>query len=204
MSIFACGKKYHILNSVRSVLSTEREEEHVKALSSGDSKAFELLFLRYQPKLVFFFSGFVHDDETSQDLAQDLFFNLWNNRNKLSDIRSFQAYLYQMARNLLYNYFDRSLVREKYDLGQLLRPLACEDLEEQLFANELQAFINLKVEQMPSQRRQIFKMSRGEGLSNDEIATRLNISKRTVENHLTAALADLRKMLKVALLILFH
>ncbi len=204
MSIFACGKKYHILNSVRSVLSTEREEEYVKALSSGDSKAFELLFLRYQPKLVFFFSGFVHDDETAQDLAQDLFFNLWNNRNKLSDIRSFQAYLYQMARNLLYNYFDRSLVREKYDLGQLLCPLVSEDLEEQLFANELQAFINLKVEQMPPQRRQIFKMSRGEGLSNDEIAIRLNISKRTVENHLTAALADLRKMLKVALLILFH
>lgn len=181
-----------------------REEEYVKALSKGDSKAFELLFLRYQPKLVYFFTGFVHDEEVARDLSQDLFFNLWNNRMKLSDIRSFQSYLYQMARNVLYNYYDRSLVREKYNVEKAVIPLISDDIEEQVFANELQAFINLKVDQMPPQRQQIFRMSRFEGLSNDEIANRLNINKRTVENHLTAALADLRKMLKIALLLFFH
>lgn len=176
-------------------------DEYVKALSSGDSKAFELLFLRYQPKLVYFFAGFVHDDEIAQDLAQDLFFNLWNNRSKLSGIRSFQSYLYQMARNILYNYYDHSLVQEKYGMAQFLSPSVSDDLEEQLFASELQALINHKVDQMPPQRRQIFRMSRTEGLSNEEIANRLNINKRTVENHLTVALADLRKILKVVLLL---
>lgn len=179
------------------------EEEYVKALSQGDSKAFELLFLRYQPKLVYFFAGFVHDDDLAQDLSQDLFFNLWNNRKKLSDIRSFQSYLYQMARNVLYNYYDRSLVREKYNAEKAVTPLVIDDMEEQVFANELQSLINLKVDQMPPQRQLIFRMSRVDGLNNEEIANRLKISKRTVENHLTTALADLRKMLKMILLLFF-
>lgn len=186
------------------MIDASKEDEYVKALSNGDSKAFELLFLRYQPKLVYFFAGFVHDNDIAQDLAQDLFFNLWNNRTKLSDIRSFQSYLYQMARNILYNYYDHSLVQEKYGAVQFLSPSVSDDLEEQLFASELQALINLKVDQMPPQRKLIFRMSRMEGLSNEDIANQLNINKRTVENHLTAALADLRKMLKVALFVFFH
>ena len=187
-----------------AVMITSREDDYVKALSNGDSKAFELLFLRYQPKLVNFFTGFVHDDEIAQDLAQDLFFNLWNNRSKLSDIRLFQSYLYQMARNILYNYYDHSLVQEKYGMAQFLSPSVSDDPEELLFASNLQELINLRVDQMPPQRRQIFRMSRMEGLNNEEIANRLNINKRTVENHLTVALADLRKMLKVSILLFFH
>lgn len=106
-----------------------------------------------------------------------------------------------MARNILYNYYDHSLVQEKYGMAQFLSPSVSDDLEEQLFTSELQALINHKVDQMPPQRRQIFRMSRTEGLSNEEIANRLNINKRTVENHLTVALADLRKILKVVLLL---
>lgn len=181
----------------------KKENEYVKSLSKGDSKAFEILFLRYQPRLVAFFAGFVHDDEVARDMAQDIFFSLWTNRERLSAVCSFSSYLYRMARNTLYNYYDHSLVCEKYDAEQLFRPLVIENTEELLFARELQALIDLKVEQMPPQRRLIFRMSRVEGLDNDEIAISLNISKRTVENHLTAALSDLRRMLKMVLLLFY-
>lgn len=182
----------------------EREDEYIRALSEGDEKAFELLFLRYQPKLIYFFTGFVHDEEIARDMAQDLFFNLWTNREKLAEVRSFRSYLYRMARNALYNYYDHTLVLEKYDAVQLLAPLSVSDTEEQLFAKELQDFINLKIEQMPPQRQQIFRMSRIEGLDNEEIALRLNISKRTVESHISSALSDLRKMLGIALSLFFN
>lgn len=181
----------------------EKENEYAKALSEGDSGAFEWLFLHYQPKLIAFFTGFVHDDEVARDMAQDIFFSLWTNRVKLSAVRSFSSYLYQMARNALFNYYDHSLVCEKYDAELLFRPLVTDDTEELLFAQELKGLIDLKVEQMPPQRRQIFRMSRVEGLNNDEIAAHLNISKRTVENHLTAALSDLRRMLKIVLLLFY-
>lgn len=65
-----------------------------------------------------------------------------------------------------------------------------------MFAEELLLLIQHTVEQMPAQRKRIYEMSRKEGKNNDEIAQLLAINKRTVENHLTQALADIRKMLK--------
>ena len=70
-----------------------------------------------------------------------------------------------------------------------------QDAEEELNAKELELIIAIAVERMPSQRRKIYQMSREQGLSNENIARELNISKRTVENHLTQALADIRKIL---------
>ena len=71
-----------------------------------------------------------------------------------------------------------------------------QDIEENMFAEELLLLVQHTVEQMPAQRRKIYEMSRKEGKTNDEIAQLLTISKRTVENHLTQALSDIRKMLK--------
>lgn len=71
-----------------------------------------------------------------------------------------------------------------------------ENIEENMFAEELLLLIQHTVEQMPAQRKRIYEMSRKEGKNNDEIAQLLAINKRTVENHLTQALADIRKMLK--------
>ncbi|MCI2107333.1 MAG: RNA polymerase sigma-70 factor [Bacteroidales bacterium] len=168
---------------------------YVRQLSDGDKNAFEILFLKYQPKVITFLSGFLQDKELAHDMAQDIFFKVWQDRAKLSNVKSFQSYIFSMAHNAMCNYFKHSLVREKYDLEQMLRPIIASNPEESMFANELQDLVNLKVEQMPEKRKRIFKMSRSEGLSNEEIAKRLNISKRTVENYLSAALKDIRDML---------
>ena len=106
-----------------------------------------------------------------------------------------------MARFTVYDYFDRLAVSEKYTNEFLLEASVSQSEEEALFARELQSIISRTVEQMSPQRKLIYQMSREQGLSNDEIATRLNISKRTVENHLTAALAILRKVLYLFFLV---
>ena len=151
------------------------EQNKLKEIAAGNVEAFEHLFFQYQPRLVNFLIGLTHDKEVSRDMAQDLFLSLWKDREKLKNVRSFSSYLFQMAR--------------------FTEASPAESEEEALFVRELQSIINRTVDQMSPQRSKIYRMSREEGLSNDEIAMRLDISKRTVENHLTAALAILRKVL---------
>ena len=93
------------------------------------------------------------------------------------------------------------LVNDKFVERMLFAPVQSDDVEEQVFADELMELIQKTVDNMPEQRRRIFEMSRKEGLTNDEIAKMMHISKRTVENHLTLALSKLRDIL--AILIVF-
>ncbi len=175
------------------------EVDSIKNLSNGDTKAFELLYLRYQPKLLYFINGFIKNLDVSRDITHDIFLSLWNNRENLNQINSFNSYLFRMGKNAVCNYFDHSIVNEKFTVEQLSAPIKTENIEEDIFASELQALIDISVSKMPPQRKQIYRMSRVEGFSNSEIAEKLDISKRTVENHLTAALADLRKVIKILL-----
>jgi len=171
--------------------------EHIKlqAIADGSTEAFEWLFMQYQPRLLNFLTGMIHDREVSRDMSQDIFMMLWRDREKLRTVNSFSSYLFQIARYMAYDYFDRLAVSEKYADELLQEPVLAESDEEMIFVRELQSLISQAVNRMSPQRQCVYHMSREEGLSNDEIAQRLGISKRTVENHLTVVLAMLRKVL---------
>lgn len=176
-------------------MQISEENDILNKIGAGNIEAFEILFLKYQPRLVHFLTGLTHDPEISRDMAQDLFLSLWKERAKLSTIRSFSSYLFQMARFTVYDYFDRLLVSQKYAKDYILKSPDSTSEEELIFVREIQEIINKTISQMPPQRALVYRMSREEGVLNEEIARQLGISKRTVENHLTAALATLRKIL---------
>lgn len=185
-------------------MEVNREAEYMEKLGQGDHKSFDALFILYHPRVKNFLLGFVKDEEEACDMAQDIFFKLWTNRESISRVSSLKAYLYRMARNMVYDYFEHSLVKENYEQKIQLSSNGYSDLvEEDIYARELSLLIDIAIEQMPEQRRRIFKMSRKDGLSNEEISLRLGINKRTVENHITQALADLRTILKNTSLLLF-
>ena len=175
----------------------------LKELSEGSRTAFDWLFIRYQPKVVAFLKACTGDEEQARDIAQDIFFNIWKDRAKLSEVRSFEGYLFQMARFSVYNYYDHLDVVKKYvEEGKTRSEVTDAGPEEKLKERQIRAGIAETVRSMPQRRREIFVMSRWGGYSNDEIAERLNISKRTVENHLTAAQSVLRRTLKYLLCVI--
>lgn len=178
------------------------EKELLAAISSGDIESFEKIFFMYQPRLIYFLKGFVHNTEVSKDMAQDIFLLLWKDRYKLCQINSFSSYLFTIARFRIYNYFDRLATENKYTTDQLLKTDIADSEEEKIFARELQSLINSIVSKMPSQQQRVYKMSREEHLSNEIIAEQLGISKRTVENYITTALAVLRKTIYLTIMTL--
>ena len=103
-----------------------------------------------------------------------------------------------MARNAVYDRFDSRSVRENYARRASLLP-EYELPDSAIDSRDLLLLIRMVVEKMPEQRRRIFRMSREEGLSNDQIAEQLSISRRTVENQISRALAELRKLVKLIL-----
>ena len=176
------------------------EQKNIELISQGNAKAFELIFLYYQPKLVYFLNGFIKDEELSRDMAQDIFLSVWNNREKLPQVASFKAYIFRIGKNAICNHYDHSLVEEKFEIHQLSSPIQIESIEEGLFAKELQVLIEIAVSNMTPQRKIVYQLSRIDGLTNGEIAEKLNINKRTVENHLSAALSEIRKVINCCII----
>jgi RNA polymerase sigma-70 factor (ECF subfamily) len=178
-------------------MDTDLELKYIQKLANGDHKAFDALFIRYYPAVKSFLEGFIKDGEAAADMAQDVFFKVWLHRESIAQVASFSSYLFRMAKNRVYDYYEHHSVCEKYlrtqqeNAGHFYSGL----IEEELYARELSLLIDMAVDKMPPQRKRIFTMSRREGFSNDEIAAHLKINKRTVENHLTQALHDLRQTL---------
>ena len=110
----------------------------------------------------------------------------------MGKIRSLGAYLYRMCRNAAIDYGRTHEV--KIPLEEHTDDSQSYDLDEEYFARERQYQIDRRVERMPQKRKQVFLMSRKQGKSNDEISAELGISKKTVENHINAALKELRKI----------
>lgn len=167
---------------------------YLKQLEEGNRDAFDVLYLHYYPKLKFFLLSFIKDEEIAKDLSQDIFMKIWINRGTISSISNFSSYLFASAKNALCNHYQHTLIKEKYISSIQSLPNYADFLEDDLFANELNQLIRLAIENMPRKRREIFIMSREKGMSNQEIAEKLNISKRTIENQITLALAMLRKV----------
>ncbi len=169
----------------------------IKRLSDGDQSAFRIVFEHYYPRVSEFVRRIVKSESLAEDITQDIFVKIWERREIFSvEVSSFSKYIYVMSRNAAINALRRT--------GRIT-PLSSESfgqsdstsIEDSYYAQEKELIIRLAVCQMPEQRRRIFEMSRYMGMDNQTIATTLNLSKKTVENHLTLALKTLRSILAV-------
>lgn len=178
------------------------EKDILKRISLGDENAFRELFRYYFPRAEVFLGKVIYSREDVRDIAQNIFIRVWLMRAVLPEINSFGAYLYRMCRNAALDY-----MRSRGGSVPLPDDFDVEsDITADQFANarETEMRISRSVASLPGKRRKIFIMSRVEGLSNAEIAARLNISPKTVENQITLALRQLRTIVSAISLLLVN
>lgn len=140
---------------------------------------------------------FLKDTAWSEEIVQDVFLKLWLNREGLDDQGNIWLYLYVIAKRLCLNKL-REVRKSMELLEQLMRNIevAVNVSEEQLIAEELEQHAERLISSLPKQQQLIFKLSREEGLTHNEIAQKLGISPNTVKNHMVQALKTLKSTLQ--------
>lgn len=185
--LIICTLKKRFLNSDATL---------VRRLKENDKQAFELIFNKFSRKLYFFTLGYVHSQAEAEEIIQNVFIALWENRDMLSDAFPIQNYLYKVTINHIYNYFKHQLVRRRYVEKMILEETdENEETVQGILANDLGEIVNKFVGELPQSQQVIFRLSRMEGLSHSEIAHRLGLSVRSVENQIYRALKVIREKL---------
>ena len=161
-------------------------------IREGDKLAFKHLFESYFTPLCRFMHLYIRDTNIVEELALDIYTYVWENRKTLQIQLSFKAYLFQAARNKCLN----ELRKKKNTVSLNLEDIDIEETDMMsLETDELYQLIQEAVLALPDKCREVFKLSRTENLSNQEIATQLNISVKTVEAQITKALKRIKEFL---------
>lgn len=175
--------------------------ELLASLQRGDHQAFEIVFLAYYHKIRNFIDGFVKSPTDAEDLTGELFANLWDNHECIDPARSFNSYLHTMAHNAAINFLKHKLVHHTFVSNSASMEYAYSS-EDEVIARETSLIISMVVERMPRQRREIYTLSKKQGLKNEEIADMLHTTKRNVESQLSLALKEIRNSLAIYLLLI--
>ena len=164
-------------------------------ISRSDQRAFDELFRSFYPVLVRFSLRYVHNRTASKDIVQDCFVSLWQTRQRIDPSRSLKSYLYMMVRNRALNEIrDHSGVDVNHELArdQQRNQPPEEYTEDENESSRLGKVMSIWIDQLPNRQKEAFCLSRFDGLDHDEIADVMNVSPKTVNNHIVAALSSLR------------
>lgn len=167
---------------------TALERDILLRLRSGDEDAFRTIYERYSRLIYHNIMRFVKDPSIADDLLQDVFIKIWENRELVNPDRSFPAYLFTCSRNITFN-FKRHLKVQIESAKHLTHDQTHIDksLEEMLDTKEVQNIIENVINKLPLQRQKIFRMCKWEGMSYQEVAEELQISVSTVRDHIVKA-----------------
>lgn len=171
-------------------------KELFRQIAAGNELAFRYLFDNYNERLFFFILRLVEAPAVAEDLVHDVFLRVWVSRQSLAGVDNPDAYLFTIARNRCLDHFKKR--SEEWEMqAQLQKNQAntTNDTEERIEMNEGRQRVEQAVGRLPKQQQLVFRLSRQDGLSRDQIASHLNISSHTVKNHLREALKTLRGFL---------
>jgi len=168
----------------------------IERLINGDDEAFKEVFNFYVKKVYHFVFGYVKEATQAEDITQNLFIKIWEKKAEINLQKSFDGWIYTIAHRLVIDYFRQHKIKyhsnssTEFENDLIVSSLSSDEL---LNRHQLESLYEQALQILPPKRKEIFLLSRHEGFSNKKIATHLNLSIKTVENQMTAALSSLRE-----------
>jgi len=180
------------------------EESLFQSIRKGDIKAFEHFYMIYQPRLFAYGMGILKDEENVRDLVQETFITFWENRTHIVTDYSVTAYLFKIFQSKCIKQIRLTAIRTNFsNLSELkLQEIELsyydpdENILGSIFMHDVETLYANAIKKLPEQCREIFVMSRQSHLKNAEIASKLGLSVRTVENHIYKAIRIIREEMK--------
>lgn len=172
------------------------DSEKIRRIRQGDKQEFEKLFRSSYVSLVRYAKRILKDHDTAEEIVQDLFFKLWQDRGQLTIESSLNGYLFRAVHNRSLHFIEHQKVIDRH-AGEIAASAdqTAESVTEAIYYSELQSKVAKVLEQLPERCSVIFRMSRFEGLKYNEIAEKLSVSLKTVEANMGKALKEFRKAL---------
>lgn len=174
----------------------DNEKQWIKAIRSGDEKAFEKLFLRYYTPLCKFAWRYIRSTHIAEELVQEVFTNVWEIKKQLDPEGTLRAYLYQSVKNRALDHIKHQEVVRRH-LSEMAQDTKETASPQRIPAGDT-AFMKAArqaIEELPERARQVYKLHRKDGLTYSEIAQVMEISPKTVESQMSRALKILRNRL---------
>lgn len=168
----------------------------LRDIAAGSEKAFRELYEQYRNKIFYSAYKMLKSADAAEDVLQDIFIKIWQNRVKLGEIENFNAYLNVMIRNNIYNRLRKQANEELFIRSAILNRADNENnfTLHSVLLKETQSRLRKAILELPPQQRKAFELSRFEGKKHEEIALMMNISKETVKKHIMAASGALKTL----------
>lgn len=164
------------------------EKVLVKKMRSGDAIAFEKLYLKYSPAITSHLLYMLKSPEWTQEVLQETFMTVWEQRSKIDVEKCFKSYLYKIATNKTYKLFRAAAYDNAYRL-QMLEAIekGHQPIEAYIYAKENEQLVQSLLDKMPKRQREVFVLFKIEGYSYKEISQRIGISNSTINTHINRA-----------------
>jgi RNA polymerase sigma-70 factor (ECF subfamily) len=168
----------------------------IKNLKEGDVLSFDYIFKKYHKKVYYFAVSYLKNKEEAEDVVQEVFMSLWKYRDQINEYYVFSKYLFKITYNAVCKKF-RKQASDKKQLEEAMQNIFLEDNSTNLEIeyNNLFDTANMLIDKLPSRQKSVFILSLKDQLTNEQIAQKLKISIKTVENYLATAKTSLRKSL---------
>ena len=168
------------------------EKDLLAEIATGDERAFRKLFDLYKERFYSVALKMTRSDEVAEDIVQDVFMAIWNKRAGLVNVDNPSSYFFTAVYRRVYHHYRKVALERK--LLQVIPPVkeSVNTTDEMVLAHESSELISQSIAKLPPQQQLVFKLSKQEGLSREDVAQQLHISPNTVKNHLADALKFIR------------